>query len=143
MRIEERAEQYADTKVENRKGYNARWELVKQAYIAGYNDTLEEMQKNGLALQSDMDKTIEQNFALKRELEKVNVWHKVADGDLSSEVEELKVRNGALAGQVASLNRWLGEAKSIISEVLKKTYGEGWNYSLDVKTRAEQFLKEE
>ena len=35
--VEELAEEYADTKVSDRKGYNARWELINQAYIAGYN----------------------------------------------------------------------------------------------------------
>ena len=40
----------------------------------GYNKAKEEMVQNGLALQSDMDKTIEQNIALKKELEKANEW---------------------------------------------------------------------
>ena len=35
----------------------------------GYNKCKEELNKIGLALQSDMDKTIEQNIALKKELE--------------------------------------------------------------------------
>lgn len=34
----------------------------------------------------------------------------------------------------------LDEAKEIIKTLLRVTYGEGWNYSLDVKIRAEQFL---
>lgn len=33
--FEKDAEEYADTKVKDRKGYNARWELVRNAYIAG------------------------------------------------------------------------------------------------------------
>lgn len=37
MTEEELAEEYADTKESDRKGYNARWELIKQAHIAGYN----------------------------------------------------------------------------------------------------------
>ena len=41
----------------------------------GYNKCKEELNQNGLALQSDMDKTIEQNIALKKELEKANEWH--------------------------------------------------------------------
>ena len=48
---------------------------VKDAFINGaefgYNKAKEEMQKNGLALQSDMDKTIEQNIALKKQIEKL------------------------------------------------------------------------
>lgn len=43
----------------------------------GYNKAKKEMQEIGLALQSDMDKTIEQNIALKKELEKANEWHEI------------------------------------------------------------------
>lgn len=39
----------------------------------GYNKAVKEMYENGLALQSDMDKTIEQNFALKTQVEKMRV----------------------------------------------------------------------
>lgn len=34
----------------------------------------------------------------------------------------------------------LKEAKDLIRNLLRVTYGEGWNYSLDVKVKAEQFL---
>lgn len=34
----------------------------------------------------------------------------------------------------------LKEAKDLIRNLLRVTYGEGWNYSLDVKVRAEEFL---
>ena len=46
----------------------------------GYNKCKEELNQQGLALQSDMDKTIEQNIALKKELNKANEWHYVKDG---------------------------------------------------------------
>ena len=36
----------------------------------------------------------------------------------------------------------LTKAKEIIKRLLKVTYGEGWNYSLQVKVEAEKFLKE-
>lgn len=36
----------------------------------------------------------------------------------------------------------LKEAKDLIRNLLRVTYGEGWNYSLDVKVKAEDFLKE-
>ena len=60
----------------------------------------------------------------------------------TEENTELKKRNGELAEQRASLERWFGEAKAIIKNVIRVTWGEGWNYSLDVKVKAEQFLKE-
>ena len=36
----------------------------------------------------------------------------------------------------------LTKAKEIIKRIIKATYGEGWNYSLQVKVEAEKFLKE-
>ena len=36
----------------------------------------------------------------------------------------------------------LDKAKELIKRLLKETYGEGWNYSLQVKVEAEKFLKE-
>ena len=47
----------------------------------GYNKCKEELNQKGLALQSDMDKTIEQNIALKKELNKAKKWYYVKDGD--------------------------------------------------------------
>ena len=48
---------------------------VRQAFKDGaefgYNKAKEEMQEQGLALQSDMDKTIEQNIQLKKQIEKM------------------------------------------------------------------------
>ena len=52
--FEKEAEEYADTKVKDRKGYNARWELVRNAYLAG----------------------------AKLGYNKANEWHYVKDGDL-------------------------------------------------------------
>lgn len=45
----------------------------------GYNRAKEEMNEKGLALQSDMDRTIEQNFALKKYIE-----------ELKSQIEKMK-----------------------------------------------------
>ena len=41
-----------------------------------------------------------------------------------------------------SLEEKLAEAKDLIRNLLRVTYGEGWNYSLDWKVKAEEFLKE-
>ena len=43
--IKQKAEEYADTKVEDRKGYNARWELIRNAYIAGATEVTKELQE--------------------------------------------------------------------------------------------------
>ena len=60
----------------------------------GYNKCKEELNQKGLALQSDMDKTIEQNIALKKELNKANEWHYAKDEIPSEDAPLLCVRAG-------------------------------------------------
>lgn len=49
--LEKRAEEYADTKVKDRKGYNARWELVREAYIKGAEENTALLSQHILELQ--------------------------------------------------------------------------------------------
>ena len=35
------------------------------------------------------------------------------------------------------------EAEEIIENIIRVTWGEGWNYSLDWKVKAEAFMKEQ
>lgn len=44
--------------------------------------------------------------------------------------------------QNQELEQQLIEAKDLIRNLLRVTYGEGWNYSLDWKVKAEKFLRE-
>lgn len=90
----------------------------------------------------DRDTDISKLESRIEELEAYN--EKLLDSDIEkhNKIVELQKRNGELAGQKASLERWFGEAKDLIKRLLKATYGEGWNYSLQVKVEAEQFLKE-
>jgi len=37
----------------------------------------------------------------------------------------------------------LGEAENLLRKVIRVTWGEGWNYSYDVKVKAEEFLGRE
>lgn len=66
--------------------------------------------------------------------------------DLEKENEELKKRNGELAGQKASLERWFGEAKEIIKDLLSLkasvSSAEDVRKRFSVRERAEKFLKE-
>ena len=55
--------------------------IFKDGAEFGYNKCKEELNQKGLALQSDMDKTIEQNIALKKEV-KANEWHKQEVDDI-------------------------------------------------------------
>lgn len=63
--------------------------------------------------------------------------------ELAKENAELKKRNGELAGQKASLERWFGEAKEIIKELLESCFGyNSKSVNYEIKAKAEQFLKE-
>ena len=71
--FEKEAEEYADEKcgtIETEEKKFCRMDWQKGAEF-GYNKAKEEMQEQGLALQSDMDKTIEQNIQLKAQIEKM------------------------------------------------------------------------
>lgn len=73
--FEKEAEDFADSKKSFWRQGKTCIESVIQAYQKGaeygYKKCQEEMQKNGLALQSDMDETIRQNFELKARIEKM------------------------------------------------------------------------
>ena len=74
------------TKIENKESYvelkgPSAIESFEAGAEFGYKKCKEELNHKGLALQSDMDKTIEQNIALKKELNKANEWHYAKDGD--------------------------------------------------------------
>ena len=62
----------------------------------GYNKAKEEMQEQGLALQSDMDKTIEQNIALKEQIEKMKCCENCAKNGHICVAEEMQ---GKLCGK--------------------------------------------
>lgn len=64
--------------------------------------------------------------------------------ELKKENAELKTRNGELAGKVASLERWFGEAKKIIREYLGWADWESSNCPsfASICKKAEVFLKE-
>ena len=63
-------------------------EIYTDGFNDGYNKCKEELNQKGLALQSDMDKTIEQNIALKKKLEKANEWHKQEVYDIYDLISE-------------------------------------------------------
>ena len=44
--------------------------------------------------------------------------------------------------EIADLEKENAELKELIKNIIRVTWGEGWNYSLDWKVKAEQFLKD-
>ena len=86
-----------------------------------------------------LDKLEKENAELKAYNEKL------LDGDIEkhNKIVELQNRNGELAGQKASLERWLGEAKEKIKYLLGFIKQEGYRTRWDINIeQAQQFLKE-
>ena len=81
--FEKEAEEFVDSKKSFWRQGRTCIDSVRQAYQKGvefgYNKAKEEINQNGLSLQSDMDKTIEQNVALKKE-----------NLNLKAKIEEIK-----------------------------------------------------
>lgn len=44
--------------------------------------------------------------------------------------------------KIKELEKENAELKDLIKNIIRFTWGEGWNYSLDWKVKAEQFIKE-
>ena len=77
------ADEYVETHYPNANLGYCHWQQVKykDCFIAGAKAVRAEMKTQGLALQSDMDKTIAQNMALKEE----HRWHYPNKGELPEE----------------------------------------------------------
>ena len=60
--------------------------------------------------------------------------------DAAEKKAELDLADDTTLDDYYNCYNQLAEAKDIISNLLRVTYGEGWNYSLDWKVKAEQFL---
>lgn len=114
----------------------------KQAFIDGYKECekeKEECQKfiwesvgfkkrgfvNSIQIADYIEKLEKENTELKKELK-----------DANEKVVHLA------CNQNKDLKYKLTKAKELIENIIRVTWGEGWNYSLDWKVKAEQFLTE-
>lgn len=98
----------AHTKIENKESYvelkgPSAIESFESGAEFGYNKCKEELNHIGLALQSDMDKTIEQNIALKKE-----------NAELKEENTELKTK------KIPQLERKIASIRGCHSVAVKK-----------------------
>ena len=105
--FEKEAEEYAIENWEHYEEGQNDSKALKQAYLAGaefgYNKCKEELNQKGLALQSDMDKTIEQNIA-----------HKKENAELKEENTELKTK------KIPQLERKIASIRGCHSVAVKK-----------------------
>ena len=98
----------AHTKIENKESYvelkgPSAIESFEAGAEFGYNKCKEELNQKGLALQSDMDKTIEQNIA-----------HKKENAELKEENTELKTK------KIPQLERKIASIRGCHSVAVKK-----------------------
>lgn len=121
--------------------------------------TKEELEKEKcelLGIIQGKDKVIKDlEWQIKQILEDNESYQK-ENAELKTKVTALKNANRAMVKElddttsgglnilqnVVKNKEQLTKTKKIIKRLLKATYGEGWNYSLDVKVKAEDFLKE-
>lgn len=66
--------------------------------------------------------------------------------DLLHEIQSLRISCNAfyqsMIDRIRELEKENAELKELIKNIIRVTWGEGWNYSLDWKVKAEQFLKD-
>jgi hypothetical protein len=88
------------------------YETFKDGAEFGYNKAKEEMQEQGLALQSDMDKTIEQNISLKAQIEKMKCCNR------TSYVKGLRTMANAVKKYDREYGAWTDYVENTVNRVL-------------------------
>ena len=85
-----------------------------------------------------------ENFQRQRKSEPCALYISYQDRikNLTNESDVLRESFNNSEMNLSFVSEQLTKAKDLISNLLRVTYGEGWNYSLDVKVKAEDFLKE-
>ena len=73
------------------------------------------------------------------DLEKENAKLQAKIDDWQSEYIELE---NFTNNEIAELEEQNRKAKELLRNIIRVTWGEGWNYNLEWKVKAEQFLKE-
>lgn len=104
-----------------------------------YKQFLELKEKENAELKADNDA---RKFAMAMS-EKVEKQLREENGKLKDEWQEQvqKANDEAYARTLQTMQ--LTKAKELIENIIRVTWGEGWNYSLDWKVKAEAFLNSE
>lgn len=63
-------------------------------------------------------------------------------GRLIDEINDCKAKADKAYCEKANAEIKLDEAKELIKNIIRVTWGEGWNYSLGWKVKAEAFIRE-
>ena len=104
-------------------------EMLKRKYTRPYEKRIAELE----------DKLANADYQLEgRDIKIKELEHQLTHRnclDCSNHSSNLRMRNLELEKENAEL-------KELIKNIIRVTWGEGWNYSLDWKVKAEQFLSE-
>lgn len=168
--LEKKAEQYSSKYARqyyhnDKSGFTTSEEEVCKAYVAGAKELENEYMlklKDTSLVRALKDSIIMNEKLSSQEQQELCAWIEAAM-EFGENLDECAKENAELKKQQFSLrnerntflaqneqyekdlidfNENLTEAKDLIRNLLRVTYGEGWNYNLDWKVKAEQFLKE-
>lgn len=125
-------------------------EAMQIMYRIGYIDGAEPREKRIAKLEKEL--AVSEHDREHNDYELAEVYKKA--GQLEKENTELKKRNLSAQDAVTTqmytnkankeiADKQLTKAKEIIENIIRVTWGEGWNYSLDWKVKAERFLNSE
>lgn len=101
----------------------------------GEEKRITELENKIADIKANCDLAIEGRDIKIKELETENA-------KLKSVVEFQQSSNMKRHFEIQKLERENAELKDLIKNIIRVTWGEGWNYSLDWKVKAEQFIKE-
>ena len=107
-------------------------EDMARAYRRGKNKGRAELEKENAELKAGVEKRDSDILTLKGLTERQRLKLDALEGQ--TPWKDIKDKS-ELIGK-------LTKAKEIIRNIIRVTWGEGWNYSLEWKVKAEQFLKE-
>ncbi len=130
-----------------------------------YKDYIKQQEEQIADIKANCDLAIEGRdvkiMELEKQIEKMKEEHKKnelgliisnssARVELNEKIEVFEKENAKLESDFRICEKnadtyydQLTKAKEIIRNIIRVTWGEGWNYSLDWKVKAEQFLKGE
>ena len=105
------------------------------------------MTKEAIDIQKEIEKYFTESAGFGRD--KIQNFMDIVNKALKQKGEQIaeldmkrKAERKIFQGIVEKKNDQLTKATDLLKKVIKVTWGEGWNYSLDVKVESEQFLKE-
>lgn len=101
--------------------FNGHWENFDARDYSMYSDPFSENRQYRVVGSTYADIAEKRIAELNNEIAELKAYNeKLLDGDIEkhNKIVELQNRNGELAGQKASLERWLGEAKELLREII-------------------------